>query len=67
MGNISIADLKLPPRTEGALRRNGIETVAALVDLDRLDLWRLRGVGAKRQRWILEALAGRGLKLRGAR
>jgi len=63
----AIGDLGMPDRVVRVLRRNGIHTVEGLTDCDRLDLWKLRGVGAKGVKIITEAMERHGLALRGTR
>jgi RNA polymerase primary sigma factor len=60
---ISILDLSV--RTHNALLRSGINTVGKLLQCSYLDLCRVRNMGNKSRKEIIEKLKGEGLKLKG--
>ena len=58
---IPVEDLKLSNRALNCLKRHGIDTVDALVQLTEDDLFELRGMGAKLVDEIREQLAAQGM------
>lgn len=67
MSEKRVEEMAIPDRVVRSLRRNGIKTAADLSACDRLDLWKLRGVGPKGRKEILAAMERHGLTLRGTR
>ena len=61
---LPIEDLRLSNRAMNCLKRHGIETVDALVDMSEHDLRELRGMGVKLVEEIREQLAEQGLQIR---
>ena len=65
MSDTRIEDMGISDRVVRALRRNGIRSASDLSMCDRLDLWKLRGIGPKGRKEILAAMARHGVSLRG--
>ncbi len=63
-GVLPIEDLRLSNRALNCLKRHGIETVDALLDMSEHDLRELRGMGVKLIEEIREQLAEQGLQIR---
>jgi DNA-directed RNA polymerase subunit alpha len=59
-----VEDLKLSNRALNCLKRHGIDTVDALIQLSEDDLFELRGMGIKLVDEIREQLAAQGLQIR---
>ena len=62
---LPIEDLRLSNRALNCLKRHGIETVDALLEMSEQDLRELRGMGVKLVEEIREQLAEQGLGIRG--
>jgi DNA-directed RNA polymerase subunit alpha len=63
-GALPIEDIRLSNRALNCLKKHGIETVDALVDMSEHDLFQLRGMGVKLIEEIREQLAEQGLQIR---
>ena len=63
-GDLSIADLGLPPRAMNALRSNGIWSIHALVNMSIKDLRKYNNIGRKTALIIEAKLQENGLHLR---
>ncbi|MCY4108390.1 MAG: DNA-directed RNA polymerase subunit alpha [Chloroflexi bacterium] len=61
---LPIEDLRLSNRALNCLKRHGIETVDALLDMTEQDLRELRGMGVKLVEEIREQLAEQGLQIK---